>query len=139
MLTAWEQQFLVAQRVARLATVDERGRPHVVPIVYAFDGRQLVTPLDAKPKRVDVLRLQRVRNIQSNPHVAVVIDAYAEDWAQLAWLQIRGRAALVLAGATRTAGVAALERKYPQYATLPLSGQPLIAISLDHIRSWRAT
>lgn len=138
MLTEWEQQFLSAQRVARLATVDERGHPHVLPIVYALVGEALVTPLDAKPKRVAALELRRVRNIQANPQVAVVVDMYDEDWDRLAWLQIRGRAALLLAGPEYDAGIAALAQRYPQYATRPLSGRPLIGISIDSTRSWRA-
>jgi PPOX class probable F420-dependent enzyme len=137
MLSEWEQQFVAAQRVARLATVDARGQPHVVPIVYALEGQRLVTPLDSKPKRVDVFELRRVRNIQANPQVAVVIDVYDEDWQQLAWVQIRGRAEIVLAGAAHAAGIAALVRKYPQYATRPLDGRPLIGIELDQVRSWR--
>ena len=38
MLTEVERRFLDAQRVARLATADAGGRPHVIPICYAADG-----------------------------------------------------------------------------------------------------
>jgi nitroimidazol reductase NimA-like FMN-containing flavoprotein (pyridoxamine 5'-phosphate oxidase superfamily) len=31
-------QFLNSIEVARIATMDERNRPHVVPIIYAFDN-----------------------------------------------------------------------------------------------------
>jgi hypothetical protein len=31
----------------------------------------------------------------ANPHVAVIIDHYAEDWIQLAWVQVRGKAEIV--------------------------------------------
>lgn len=31
----WQQELLRAARVARLATVDALGQPHVVPIVFA--------------------------------------------------------------------------------------------------------
>ena len=37
-MTAWERDFIVHGRVARMATVDAHGHPGVVPIVYAFDG-----------------------------------------------------------------------------------------------------
>jgi predicted pyridoxine 5'-phosphate oxidase superfamily flavin-nucleotide-binding protein len=63
-MTAWERDFIVHGRVARMATVDAHGRPSVVPIVYAFDDR-LYTPLDAKPKRVAAMQLRRVRNIRA--------------------------------------------------------------------------
>ena len=38
MLTDQQRGFLAAQRVARLATADGDGRPHVVPICYALTG-----------------------------------------------------------------------------------------------------
>jgi PPOX class probable F420-dependent enzyme len=134
----WIRPFVDDQRVARLATVDERGRPHVVPIVYAFDGERLFTPLDAKPKRVGPQHLKRVRNIRANPHVAVIIDEYSEDWRKLAWVQLRGLATLVESGPDYATGIALLEARYSQYAKMPLAGQPLIAIKVDHITSWRA-
>ena len=40
-----------AARVARLATTDPDGRPHLVPIVFALDGDTLYTAVDRKPKR----------------------------------------------------------------------------------------
>src|SRR5262249_61325079 len=46
-------------RVAHLATADRRGRPHVVPICFAIDGDNLITPLDAKPKKSAPLNLKR--------------------------------------------------------------------------------
>jgi len=135
----WERRFIERQRVARLATVDEKGQPHVVPIVYAFDGERLFTPLDAKPKRVSPHQLRRVRNIQANPHVAVVIDEYSDDWQDLAWVQIHGRATLVQSGPEYETGVTVLEARYPQYAALPLAGRPIMIIRAHHITSWQAT
>jgi PPOX class probable F420-dependent enzyme len=128
----------MSHRVARLATVGAHGQPHVVPIVYAFDGAHLYTPLDAKPKRVGVYQLQRVKNIQANPLVAVVIDDYADDWTTLAWVQIRGTARLVEASQEHSKGVALLTAKYPQYRTMPLADRPVIVITPGRITSWRA-
>lgn len=110
-----------------------------MPIVYAFDGQRLFTPIDAKPKRVSPHRLQRVRNIQANPYVAVIIDQYSDDWRKLAWVQVRGRASLVESGDEYTTGIALLEARYPQYAEMPLAGRPLIVIQVETITSWRAT
>lgn len=134
----WVGPFLDGQRVARLATVDEGGRPHVVPIVYVFDGERLFTPLDAKPKRVGPRQLKRVRNIQANPHVAVIIDEYDEDWRKLAWVQLRGQATLVESGPDYVVGIALLEARYSQYAEMPLAGRPLIVVKVEHIASWRS-
>ena len=48
---------VLAARVARLATIDPDGRPHVVPIVFVLDGETLYTAVDAKPKRSPRLSL----------------------------------------------------------------------------------
>jgi len=138
-MTDWEYTFISEQRVARLATVDANGQPAVVPIVYAFDGAVLFTPLDAKPKSVAADQLQRVRNINANPRVAVIIDSYSEDWRQLAWVHVRGQARIIISGNDYTAGIALLSAKYPQYELMPLAGRPLIVIEPTSIRSWRAS
>ena len=31
-------EFICDQRVARFATVDQKGQPYVVPICYVYDG-----------------------------------------------------------------------------------------------------
>lgn len=134
----WIVALLDSARVARMATVDATGQPHVLPIVFAFDAQRLFTPLDGKPKRVDGLQLQRVRNISANEQVAVVIDTYSEDWQQLAWVQLRGRASLLTDGTDYEYGIVLLREKYPQYAVTPLGGRPLIQIAQLQIRSWRA-
>jgi len=110
-MAGWERDFIASHRVARLATVDKQGNPHVIPIVYAFDGERLYTPLDAKPKRVPVDRLQRVQNIRANPQVAIIIDDYGEDWRQLAWVQIRGTAHIVEGGEQHSSGTTLLLAK----------------------------
>lgn len=135
-MRAWEHDFITCGRVARMATVDARGRPAVIPIVYAFDGR-LYTPIDAKRKRAEAMRLRRVQNIQANPHVAIVVDHYSENWNDLAWVLIRGTALVVSGGADYEIGIGLLRQKYPQYAALPLDGGPLIVVTPTAIRGWR--
>ena len=138
-MTDWEYKFISEQRVARLATVDASCQPAVIPIVYAFDGVAFFTPLDAKPKRVAADQLQRVRNINANPSVAIIIDSYSEDWRRLAWVHVRGRARIITDGDEYTAGITLLGAKYPQYEHMPLAGRPLIKIEPTGIRSWRAS
>jgi PPOX class probable F420-dependent enzyme len=134
----WEGSFIKRQRVARLATVDEWGRPHLVPIVFAFDGQRLFTPIDAKPKRVSPQRLQRVRNILVNPQVTVLFDEYSEDWRKLAWVQLRGRAEFVESGPERNAGAELLAGRYPQYTVETLAGKPVIIVKVESLTGWRA-
>jgi PPOX class probable F420-dependent enzyme len=132
-----ERAFVVAGRVARLATVDEAGQPHVVPVCFAFDGQRFYTALDAKPKRVSPDRLRRVRNILAHPQVALVIDRYDEDWTRLAYVQVHGRAGLIEDASQRTAAIALLRAKYPQYAAGWLvNDSPVIVIDPAVVVSW---
>ena len=113
-----------------------------MPICYALiehDGATtIVTPLDAKPKTVDWTALRRVRNIAARPDVSFVVDDYDEDWTRLAWVLVRGRARLVEPGRPRHAEAAtALREKYPQYRTMPLEDQPVIALEPRSTRGWR--
>ena len=134
--TEAELGFLARMRVARLATADASGRPHVVPIVFATDGQRLYTPLDEKPKRVAPGQLKRVRNLLANPQVAVVVDEYDEDWTRLAWVLVTGRGEMVEGGEAHAAGIRLLQDKYPQYDVMPLERRPLIVITPLRVRSW---
>ena len=133
------ERFVQAQRVARLATVDARGRPHVVPIVYAYADGCLYTPIDRKPKTASPERLQRVRNIQANPQVQVLVDHYDEEWRRLHYVQLRGRAELIRRGDEHRRALQLLERKYAQYGELPLEGRPVIKIVIERVVAWSST
>jgi PPOX class probable F420-dependent enzyme len=131
--------FTAAGRVARLATVDEAGVPHLVPVVYATDGRAYYSPIDAKPKRTPPERLKRVRNIRANPRVALLIDRYDEDWTRLRYVLVRGRAELLRGGEEWRAARALLEAKYPQYGAMPLAPDGLlIKIVPERVAAWSA-
>jgi PPOX class probable F420-dependent enzyme len=118
-------------RVARLATVDPTGRPHVVPICFAIEGDMLYSAVDEKPKRTR--RLRRLTNIEANPAVEVLIDHYDEDWATLWWVRLRGRARIV----EDARALKLLAAKYPQYRDRPPSG-PVIAVRLEERTEWHA-
>jgi PPOX class probable F420-dependent enzyme len=136
-LTEAETTFVQRMRVARLATADENGSPHLVPVCYAFDGTRFYTPLDEKPKRVAGTQLRRVRNIEARHEASLLIDQYDDDWSQLGYVLIHGRADLLQPGneAHRYA-VALLREKYMQYRTMALEQYPVIIITLDHVTSW---
>jgi PPOX class probable F420-dependent enzyme len=132
---------LVAEsRVARLATVDETGYPHLVPVCYATDGRAYYSALDTKPKRLPPERLRRVRNIRANPRVALLFDHYAEDWRQLRYVMVQGQAELLEPGPEWEAARDLLLAKYPQYhATTPLAPRaPMIKITPERVVEWSA-
>lgn len=129
--------FVLAQRVARLATVDAGGAPHIVPVCFALDGDTLYTPVDEKPKRGDPARLRRVRNIRANPRVQVLVDLYDDDWRRLRYVQLRGRARLVDDGDERRCAVGLLRDRYPQYRAMTLEERPLIAVEVESVVGWR--
>ncbi|WP_181139789.1 TIGR03668 family PPOX class F420-dependent oxidoreductase [Streptomyces sp. Ru71] len=130
-------------RVARLATVDAAGHPHLVPVVFAADGDRIVTAVDRKPKSTQ--RLKRLRNIAAHPAVSLLADAYDEDWDRLWWVRADGGAHTVPAGtddaaarAEHTGAITLLRRKYPQYATRPPDG-PVILVTVARWTGWQAT
>lgn len=136
-LTESEAAFVAEQRVARLATSDADGHPHVVPVCYAWDGSRFVTPIDEKPKRVGDRDLRRVRNIEARHEAALVIDHYDDDWSRLGYLLARGRADLMLPDAADHAQLLALLRaRYPQYQTMALENRPLLIVTPSHIATW---
>ncbi len=126
-------------RVAHLATADQYSRPHVVPIVFVLRGDTLYFPLDRKPKREDDWHmLRRVRNIETNGRVSIVIDHYEEDWTRLAWVLLEGVATILETGAERDEAARALAGKYPQYAGTALDGRPVVRVAVERRVSWSA-
>jgi PPOX class probable F420-dependent enzyme len=128
--------FAQNARVGHFATVDERGRPHVVPVCFAVRGDIAYIALDEKPKRVPVRELQRVRNLLANPNVQLLIDRWDEDWSRLAYLQLRGRATVIDAGDEQAAAVRLLRDKYPQYRDMAIDAAPVIRIEVRRYVAW---
>jgi PPOX class probable F420-dependent enzyme len=133
------RKILKEARVARLATLDVKSGPHIVPVCFAYDGKFLYTAIDQKPKRVTPERLARLRNIQAAPRVALLIDEYDEDWTQLWYILIRGKARLLPKSAHKehTGAIRKLRAKYPQYVRGMLADDaPIIRITPDRIIAW---
>jgi PPOX class probable F420-dependent enzyme len=122
-------------RVARLATADARGVPHLVPVCYAIIGDTLYITIDEKPKRLGT-PLKRLRNIAENPEVAVTVDRWDEDWRRLAWVMLRGRAEILLNGEEHDLAQTRLRERYPQYLTMDLGPLPVIALRIARASAW---
>jgi PPOX class probable F420-dependent enzyme len=133
-LTQEVAAFMESCRVAHLATADAEGRPHVIPVCFAYRDGALWIAVDEKPKRTT--RLKRLRNIEANPQIALVFDRYDEDWQRLAYVLLRGRASVLARGAEHPDAIAALRSRYPQYGTMALEDRPLIRIEPETVVTW---
>ncbi|MBS1863637.1 MAG: TIGR03668 family PPOX class F420-dependent oxidoreductase [Actinobacteria bacterium] len=107
------RERFAAARVARLATADASGRPHLVPIAFVVAGDTVYSTVDAKPKRTRALR--RLANVRENPAVALLVDHWDEDdWARLWWVRAEGEGRVLAAGEPEASRSAALLReRYP--------------------------
>jgi PPOX class probable F420-dependent enzyme len=122
--------------VAYLATVRVDSSPHVVPITFARHADTIFTATDGKPKRGTTLL--RFENVATNPRVAVLVDAYDADWSRLWWARADGRATIITGGNELESALSSLRERYPQYATVALTG-PALAIAVDRWSGWSAT
>jgi PPOX class probable F420-dependent enzyme len=113
------------------------GKPHIVPVVYAYDGRHIYIVLDEKPKRTPLMRLKRVRNIQANPNVSFLVDHYDEDWGKLAWVRADGTARILHWGKVHDAAIKLLRAKYRQYRKMKIETRPVIEITIMRIVEWK--
>lgn len=128
------RRLVTGSRVARMATIDPDGRPHIVPLVFALDGDTLYSSIDDKPK--DTPRVRRLTNIRANPErVTALIDHYEDDWPAVWWVRLRGTGRVLEDGQERDRGLALLAEKYPQYRDLPPQGA-VIALDVTEWRGW---
>jgi PPOX class probable F420-dependent enzyme len=122
-------------RVARLATTTADG-PRLVPVTFAWHRGTAVWAVDAvKPKRHR--RLRRLDDLTADPRVALLADHYAEDWAELWWVELRGTAA-TLEGEAAEAALDALAGRYPAYRADRPPG-PVVAVTPRRWAWWSAT
>ena len=132
-LTELESRAAFAEaRVARLATADAGGAPHLVPITFAVEGDRVYFTVDGKPK--SSARLRRLRNIEQNPQVSLLIDEYDEDWERLWWVRADGRARILTEGLAGPHGL--LRARYAQYADVAMDG-PVVEITVSRWSGWR--
>lgn len=121
--------------MARLATADAEGMPHIVPVTFALDAGRILTAVDAKPKRNAHLR--RLTNIAANPRVSLLVDEYGEDWDRLWWARADGVARIVDDGPDLARALRLLRERYVQYATVALTG-PAVVVEVERWLGWSA-
>jgi PPOX class probable F420-dependent enzyme len=146
-LTASDRRLLGTARTATLATMDDHGRPRLVPCCFALDPDRprVWTPIDEKPKRsADPRRLGRVVDLLARPQVSLLVDRWSENWLDLAWLRLHGRAKLLEpdepgAAAERLVALRELRARYPQYRDHNLESRPVITIDITEAIRWAAS
>ncbi len=110
-LTAAERTFLDSQPLGRLATVDAAGRPHVVPVGFAYN--EVAHTIDINGFNMSsTAKFARVRR---SGVAAFVVDEVLPPWRPRG-IEIRGRAEAI--------------------DSAPNGDTGLIRIHLDHVRSW---
>ena len=128
-LTQDEARFVGAERVARLAVVDQEGAPRVAPICPVLDGGTILVASDPGAK-LDSLRRE--------PRCALVFDTYVEDWKLLHQVRVRGTARLIGGGPEWDRAKRLLDEKYPQYepqAPITPGRTVIIAVRIEHVTS----
>lgn len=121
-------------RVLRLGTADGAGKPHLVPATFVVVGDIVAIAVDHKPKRHS--NLKRLRNIQENPAVTLLVDRFDEDWDRLWWVRADGEAS-VIENELAYELVEALVDKYEQYRERRPAG-PVIKIRVSRWSGWVA-
>ncbi len=135
------EEFIQRARVARLATIGSGFKPHLVPTIFVFDGNHFFIPVDEKRKKAKPENLRRIKNIEDNPNVALLIDEYSEDWTRLAFVMIQGRASVLksrpYADIQMQQAHKELTTKYAQYQKIGI-GEICIVINPEKVVSWRS-
>jgi PPOX class probable F420-dependent enzyme len=132
----WASEMLSSERVGRLAFIDDRDRPRVLPVTFALAEGAAWSAVDEKPKRARGEELARVRYLRRRPEAALCVDRYYDDWSRLAWVQVMARVEVVEPDEA-PAGLDALVEKYAPYRERPPGG-PLLRLDPERILHWRA-
>ena len=123
-----------AARVARLATADAAGRPHLVPVAFVAAGETIYSATDAKPKRTRALR--RLANVRQNPAVSLLVDHWdEEDWSTLWWARADGRGRVLAPDDPEARrAIDLLRERYPQQRD---PGE-VLAVDVERWSGWNA-
>jgi len=119
--------------VARLATADAHGRPHLVVVTFAVRGDAVYMAVDQKPK--SGTNLKRLRNVAENPQVAMLADEYSDAWDTLWWARADGQAAVLSSPQQMAEPLRLLADRYWQYREAPPAG-PVLAVMVERWSGW---
>jgi nitroimidazol reductase NimA-like FMN-containing flavoprotein (pyridoxamine 5'-phosphate oxidase superfamily) len=124
-----ERAFVTPRHVARVATVQPDGSPHVVPVCPVVDGHRVIFESQAGTGKTT--------NLLVDPRVSICWDEYVDDWDALAQVVAFGRAR-VLVGDERARAAALLVQTYPQFLTQSTFDEDdfVLEVAVERVSSW---
>ncbi len=90
-----ELAYIQSQGLCRMATVGASGQPHVVPVTFRYNPE--LDTIDLGGAHGFATR-KKWRDVQTNPHIAVVIDDVMTNPWKARGIEIRGEAEMLLTG-----------------------------------------
>jgi PPOX class probable F420-dependent enzyme len=121
-------------RHAVLGTVHPNRGVDAVPTVFAMAGDTVLLPVDTvKPKHTPHLR--RLRNLEEDARCVLLAEHYTDDWSQLWWVRVHGRASQRAASPADRSAFAARYQQYRAPDTIVL----VVEMTVDEIIGWSAT
>ena len=124
-------KLIALERVCRVSTAGTDGKPHLVPVCHVVAGDKIYfgSGDDAR----------KVANLRENPHIAMTVDLYSEDWSQLKGVMVNGTATLIERGPRFKQARDRLYEKYPHYreeAALSPSDSVIVEVTPTHVFTW---
>jgi nitroimidazol reductase NimA-like FMN-containing flavoprotein (pyridoxamine 5'-phosphate oxidase superfamily) len=103
------EKLIARERVCRVATVNEHGMPHLVPVCHVLANGKICFGSGSNGRKV--------KNLQRNPRVTVTVDLYSDDWAHIKGVMVQGTAKVFSRGPKFRRIRDLLYAKYPHYRT----------------------
>ncbi|MCU1689855.1 MAG: pyridoxamine 5-phosphate oxidase [Pseudonocardiales bacterium] len=111
-LTPLEVEYLAAQPLGRLATVQRNGQPQASPMAFVWNpGTQTIDMVGFRMQKT-----QKWKNVETNPKIAFVVDdLISTDPWKMRMLEIRGTVEMLLnpTDVVRPGGDGAVMRLHP--------------------------
>ena len=124
-------KLLARERVCRVATAGKDGMPHVVPVCHVLADGKIYFGTGG-----DSLK---TRHLTANPHLAVIVDLYSEEWSLLKGVMVQGAVRLLRRGPEFRKIRTLVYKKYPQYpdeSGLEESDDIIVEVTPTHVSSW---
>lgn len=81
------KDFIKEQKILRIATIDSKGNPHIVPVWYSYTNGKFYIGTNT--------RTSKARNVKQNPKVSFCIDIGIKS-PEIVGMMGTGRARLIL-------------------------------------------